>query len=107
MPVMESYQHADEPHEKTVAGTDYRYGCHSSRLGPMPRGRRAVPVQAQDGWTSDGRRNVINFASDWIEMPCGHTTRARDSACEGCSNRHHMMRIGNGKAEEVESDLGA
>ena len=30
MPVMPGYLYADTPHEKTVTGADYRYGCHTS-----------------------------------------------------------------------------
>ena len=30
MPVMPGYLYADTPHEKTVTGAGYRYGCHTS-----------------------------------------------------------------------------
>lgn len=86
MPVMPGYLHVDTPHERTVAGPGYRYGCHSDTLGPIPRGRRGIPAVAQDGWTEDGRRRMVDYTADWIEMPCGHTTRATDDACAGCSN---------------------
>ena len=26
-------------------------------------------------------------STDWLPIPCGHTTRATDAACEGCVNR--------------------
>lgn len=86
MPVMPGYAHADEAHEKTVAGAEYRYGCHSRKIGDSQRGRTVDRHSVQDGWTSDGRRRMVELVSDWIEMACGHTTRATDPACEGCSN---------------------
>lgn len=85
-PVMPGYQHADTPHESTVAGTGWLYGCHSSRLGDIPRGR-TVQYVAQDGWTEDGRRRMVHYATDWLPMTCGHSERSNDTACRGCTNR--------------------
>lgn len=85
-PVMSGYVHADTPHEATVATADYRYGCHSSRLGDIPRGRPAQCV-AQVGWTDDGRRRTRHYTTAWLPIPCGHTDRSTDAACRGCSNQ--------------------
>ena len=48
-PVDPTHIHADIPHEKTIAGHGYRYGCHN-----RPPLRDAITVP--DGWTGDGRK---------------------------------------------------
>ncbi len=83
MPVMPGYVHADTPHESTVAGAGYRYGCHSDKVGDEPRGRTTAFVAHL--WCRGGGA-VVETA--WIEKACGHSTRAEDGACEGCGNRN-------------------
>lgn len=100
MPVMPGYANADTPHTRTVhlASQGWRYGCHSARTGDSrPRGittRNAVPLRV--GVTADerfpaGELLIVATAevrsTDWLPIPCGHTTRAADAACEGCVNR--------------------
>lgn len=81
-PVMPGYVHADVPHEKTIAGPGYRYGCHSRVTGDQPRGR--TMSYAASAWAANGGQRV---ATEWLPRGCGHDMRASDSACEGCGNR--------------------
>ena len=100
MPLDPNHVHAEVPHEKTVhlASQGWRYGCSSVVTGDdAPRGittRNAVPLRV--GVTSDERFPLGELlivasaevrATDWLPIPCGHTTRATDAACEGCANR--------------------
>lgn len=85
MPVMPGYIHADTPHERTVAGPGWRYGCHSDRVGDGPRGRRTGYVAHL--WTSGGGEYV---ETAWLEMGCGHSANGDDGACEGCANRENV-----------------
>jgi hypothetical protein len=81
MPVLEGYVYADTPHEKTVIGASYRYGCHN-------RERRSSTIHMyQAGWTADGRRNMVPVRSEWLDIPCPHDVRASDPACAGCKHR--------------------
>lgn len=90
-PVMPGYVHADVPHEKTVAGPEYRYGCHSKRVGGGPRGCQTGYVAHP--WSARGGEHV---ETTWIEMACGHSTRATDGACEGCGNRSGNAEVSGG-----------
>lgn len=84
MPLDPNHIHADTPHAKTVhlASQGWRYGCHSTRTGTMPRGGPTHYCAHQ--WRYAGPAVV---ETDWLPIPCGHTTRATDAACEGCANR--------------------
>ncbi len=82
MPTLEGYQYADQAHPKTVVTSDYRYTCASD----LPRGRTNLWV-VQDGWTEDGRRRMVQGATEWLPLPCGYIHRAQDPHCEGCKNR--------------------
>lgn len=101
MPVKEGYEYADVPHEKTMAGPGYRYGCHSDKLGDHPRCVTGV-TDGQYGWEEIGssldgegvqlvavRKEYMS--TRWIqEVSCGHIDRAKDSVCEGCANRNRQ-----------------
>lgn len=80
MPVMPGYTHADTPHEKTIQREGYRYGCHNTQRG----GSHSYPVQ--DGWTDDGRRNMIQIVTDWLPRKCGTTYEPAMGPCAGCTN---------------------
>ena len=83
MPVMPGYLYADTPHEKTVTGADYRYGCHTSLTADGgPRGVRTKYYAHP--WSHQHPEFIV---TDWLPMRCGHTTRSSDGACEGCENR--------------------
>lgn len=81
---MPGYVHADVPHEKTIAGPDFRYGCHSQATGETPRG--CTTGYAAHPWSARGGEYV---ETEWLEMGCGHSTRAEDGACGGCWNREN------------------
>lgn len=84
MPVMPGYTFADTPHPATVAATGYRYGCSSTRTGDTsPRGGTTKYIAHP--WSANAGDLVV---TDWLPIPCGHTTRATDAACEGCANQH-------------------
>ena len=83
MPTMPGYAFADTPHASTVQPTGAVYGCHSSRIGEGPRGRLSQYIAHP--WAK-GSLEVVQ--TQWLPMACGHTTRAADSLCAGCSNQH-------------------
>ena len=84
MPVMPGYANADTPHEKTVhlASRGWRYGCHSTRTGTMPRGGQTRYFAHP--WRYAGPAVV---ETEWLDRKCCHSERATDAACEGCVNR--------------------
>jgi len=89
MPTDPNNPYVDVAHRKTTIGTDYRYGCHSDKLGDMPRGR-TVTWALQDGWTSDDRRNMVHGATEWLPRKCGHIPqqgKGSDPYCAGCANK--------------------
>lgn len=57
---------------------DHRYGCHNKQDSTITKGH----VQA--GWTSDGRRNMVERKTEWLEIGCGHSFKDQDPACSGC-----------------------
>ena len=83
-----------------------RYGCSSTRTGDdKPRGGTGPEQIVPDGFAAirkliwdpvaekEDRAIAITplgvvVQSDWLPIPCGHTTRATDAACEGCANQH-------------------
>lgn len=81
MPVDPTYAHADTPHEKTIAGPDWRYGCHSRKTGEQQRGKPSTYCASP--WAHGG----VRIETDWIPKNCGHTLRGTDPACTGCVNR--------------------
>ncbi len=64
-PVDPNHPYADMPHPKTVPAPGWTYGCHSSKVGDLPRGR-----------------------GKWLPKPCGHSERSTDPPCAGCANQH-------------------
>lgn len=84
MPLDPNHAYADTPHERTVhlPSQGWRYGCHSARTGTMPRGGQTRYFAHP--WRYAGPAAV---ETAWLPIPCGHTTRAADAACEGCVNR--------------------
>lgn len=107
MPLDPNHIHAEVPHERTVhlASQGWRYGCSSARTGDTkPRGGTGPEQIVPDGFAAarqliwnpvanqEERGIVLSplgavIKSDWLPIPCGHTTRATDTACEGCCNR--------------------
>lgn len=82
MPVMPGYVHADVPHEMTVVGDAYRYGCNSVRIGDIrPRGKTTTYVASV--WATPQP-----VTTEWLPMRCGHSLRYADPACDGCANRN-------------------
>lgn len=61
-----------------------RYSCWTAEK--LPRGGRDEWVR-QDGWTEDGRRNMVAGVTEWLPIACGHDLSSTDSACEGCALR--------------------
>jgi hypothetical protein len=47
----------------------------------LPRERKLVPVQ--DGWTEDGRRNIVYY-EDFGSVPCRYDMSLSDRRCFGC-----------------------
>ena len=86
MPTDPNNPYVDTPHPRTVTGAGWRYGCHSDKLGPMPRGRTTW-WRVQDGWNGLGGRYMIEGATEWIPRACGHSESGDDPACAGCVNR--------------------
>lgn len=83
MPVMDGYAFADSPHPSTVQVNGALYGCHSVRANDSrPRGR--VTDYIARPWSKFGG---VRVTTQWLPIPCGHTTRATDAACAGCQNR--------------------
>lgn len=85
MPLDPNHIHAEVPHERTVhlASQGWRYGCHSVRANDSrPRGR--VTDYIARPWSKFGG---VRVTTQWLPIPCGHTTRATDAACAGCQNR--------------------
>ena len=74
---MPGYAFADTPHGKTVQPTGYRYGCKDTQRG-------GETIYWAHPWNAMGAEIIT---TDWLPLPCGHTTRATDAACEGCANR--------------------
>lgn len=81
MPVAEGYEYADIPHALTIDSG--RYGCNGEAQWP---GWQLV----QDGWTPDGRRNMVTIAVEPVRVACGHDVRTSDSKCSGCPRRRRQ-----------------
>ena len=62
---------------------NHRYAC-------MDR-EPVTPIRytMQDGWTDDGRRAIVDWETQWLELEdeCGHSYRKSDPACTGCKWR--------------------
>lgn len=96
MPTDPNYQFVDVAHPKTVVGAGWTYGCHSSKVGPGPRGRTRTAT-FQSGWRAVRRGDIltrepimIEVETPWLPKPCGHIEQPRrgsDPACAGCQNR--------------------
>lgn len=86
VPVDTTHIHADIPHEKTVQRSDFLYSCNSVMSGDArPRGRPITSL-AQDGWTDDGRRRIVEHVTHWKSLKCGTTYEPVMGPCEGCAN---------------------
>ena len=84
MPLDPNHIHAEIPHARTVhlASRGWRYGCHSTRTGTMPRGGQTHYIAHP--WSANAGRPVV---TEWLPRSCCHSERANDTACEGCANR--------------------
>lgn len=80
MPVDPNHPYADTPHPKTVQPAGWTYGCHSSKIGPAPRGKPSRYVAC-------GPTRPVIVRTGWLPKPCGHSERATDAQCAGCVNR--------------------
>lgn len=70
-------------------------GCHSSILGPQPRGR-TTESWMQDGYImelyADGTATrvprMVKVRTDWLAIPCGIKRQPgfTDEGCRGCTN---------------------
>lgn len=95
MPTDPNYIHADVSHPKMVVGNEWRYGCHSDKVGNEPRGM-VRQMWVQDGWVVDLFGNIgcptrfprmVLVETKWNPVICGHVVevnRGPDSACKGC-----------------------
>lgn len=57
---------------------EHKYGCYNHPP------RQPVPLEAQDGWTVNGRRNIVTVTTVWAAVECAHDDRDTDSVCHGC-----------------------
>ena len=84
MPVDPSHEYVDKAHEKTI-DTGSPYGC--KKAPPV----RPFTTQYQDGWTPDGRRNMVERRVEFkADVICGHIghnaiNKDNDPKCRGCS----------------------
>jgi len=62
---------------------NHRYACMDRE--PVTPTRYTM----QDGWTDDGRRAIVDWETQWLELEdkCGHSYRKSDPACTGCKWR--------------------
>lgn len=60
---------------------NHRYACHNREDMSVTRGMN------QNGWTDDGRRNMVERETRWLEVGCGHTYRSTDPCCTSCKWR--------------------
>jgi len=62
------------------------YPCHNHE----PHGGDFGWHQVQDGWTSDGRRNMRRMPAKFEPVECGHIpSPAPDPRCGDCKWRAH------------------
>lgn len=60
----------------------------------------------QDGWTEDGRRNLVWHRTAWNDSkPCGHTERGADPRCNGCAWQFGDRRLPSVRAQ-FEAECG-
>ena len=83
MPVDPHHIHADVPHASTI-DTGRPYTCKDRpQVAPFV-------AEFQDGWTEDGRRNMVKHVVEFkAGVDCGHTglsglNRDNDPKCAGC-----------------------
>lgn len=82
MPTMEGYAYADHSHEITIQPKGFVYeACHNK---PRPT---STTQRYQNGWTTDGRRNMIEKTTHFVVQGCTHLKRREDSGCIGCEHR--------------------
>lgn len=95
MPIDPDHIYADQPHPRTVQPAEFRYGCHSRKIGSGPRGRTRK-LLVQDGWRLSVDGGLVRVAlmreveTQWKPIDCGHIAqidRGADPACAGCENR--------------------
>jgi hypothetical protein len=95
MPTDPNNPYVDTPHPLTVQAQGYRYGCHSDKVGPEPRGRTRT-TWVQDGWRTLTRGEIVTrepvmvqVTTPWIPQNCGHMLQPGlppDPNCKGCAN---------------------
>jgi hypothetical protein len=95
-PVDPNHAYVDVAHPKTIVGADFRYDCHSDKVGPGPRGR-ARKAWFQSGWRVLQRGDIVTrdpvmveIETPWLPKTCGHIEQpglGSDPACAGCENR--------------------
>jgi len=84
MPVDPTHEYVDKAHKKTI-DTGSPYGCQ--KAPPV----RPFVTQYQDGWTPDGRRNMVEHRVEFkTDVICGHIghdaiNKDNDPKCRGCS----------------------
>lgn len=65
----------------TSLAPSHRYGCHNKPDSTITKG------DVQAGWTADGRRNMVERKTEWLEIGCGHSWKATDPNCTDCKWR--------------------
>lgn len=93
MPTDPNHKFVDVAHPKMVVSSDWRYGCHSDKIGTEPRGMVRV-TWVQGGWRTLVRGEIVTrepvmveVETQWNPVICGHIIengRGPDDACKGC-----------------------
>lgn len=75
-----TYKPQQDLNHQTISST-HRYSCHN---GDRPK---TVHYEMQDGFTSDGKRNMVDVVTEWLPIACGHTWAETDPNCTDCKWR--------------------
>ena len=90
MPVDPTHAYVDKAHEKTI-DTGAPYGCQKAP------DVRQFWTEHQDGWTPDGRRNMVLYRVEFKQdVTCGHVghdaiNKDNDPKCRGCSRSSQKL----------------
>ena len=90
MPVDPTHAYVDKAHEKTI-DTGAPYGCQKAP------GAHPFWTEYQDGWTPDGRRNMVRYRVEFKQdVTCGHVghdaiNKDNDPKCRGCSRSSQKL----------------
>lgn len=69
----------DRPvHPKVKITDSHRWWC-------CGKSRTREPLMVQDGWTEDGRRNMVEI-EDFGSLECRHDFSLTDQSCRGCEH---------------------